>query len=173
MQQLDHPNIIKIIDVYEDEEKYFIVIELFTGGELFDYISNADTISEEVAAQIMKQIFSAVHYCHQSGFVHGDIKLDNFLLASSSQELILKLIDFGTCQRFESGVPLVKKQGSPSYIAPEVLKRSYNQKCDIWSSGVILYMLLSGSPPFDGDSDIEILQSVLEGKYSLDGEEWE
>lgn len=121
----------------------------------------------------MKQIFSAVHYCHQSGFVHGDIKLDNFLLASSSQELILKLIDFGTCQRFESGVPLVKKQGSPSYIAPEVLKRSYNQKCDIWSSGVILYMLLSGSPPFDGDSDIEILQSVLEGKYSLDGEEWE
>jgi len=110
----------------------------------------------------MKQILSAVVYCHEHNIVHRDLKPENLLLDSPGKNATIKVIDFGTSRRFNSGrdVKMTQKFGTPYYIAPEVLARNYNEKCDIWSCGVILYILLCGYPPFSGASDREILKRV-------------
>ena len=105
----------------------------------------------------MKQVFSAVAYCHAKNIVHRDLKPENILLEGSGDKALIKVIDFGTSQVFDPNKKMKQTYGTPYYIAPEVLKGSYDSKCDIWSCGVILYILLTGRPPFDGKSDDEIL----------------
>ena len=175
ISKLDHPNIIKLYEMYEDARKYYIVSELCTGGELFDYITANGQLSESLAADIMKQLLSAVSYCHGNRIVHRDLKPENLLLDSvpkEGQPLVIKVIDFGTSCLIGNNQKLKQKLGTAYYIAPEVLSQSYTEKCDVWSCGVIMYILLSGSPPFGGQSDEEILRKVKAGKFSFPGESW-
>ncbi|KAF4752268.1 hypothetical protein FOZ63_014258, partial [Perkinsus olseni] len=120
--------------------------------------------SEADAAALVKQMFSAVNYCHEHNICHRDLKLENWMFLDKSPNSPLKLIDFGFSQRFTSGVPLTRVCGTCFYVAPEVLKGTHDQKCDIWSLGVITFMLLSGMPPFTGRDEQAILRSVRAGK---------
>ncbi|CAD8108765.1 unnamed protein product [Paramecium sonneborni] len=172
LKRLDHPNIIKIYEFYQDNKNIYIVTELCTGGELFDKIQDQQAFSERKAAETMKQILSAVNYLHKSKIVHRDLKPENILYEANKPQALLKIVDFGTSRVFESGYKMNQKLGTPYYIAPEVLERRYDEKCDVWSCGVILYILLCGIPPFNGENDEEILENVKEGELSFDGEEW-
>lgn len=176
LSRLDHPHILKLYELYEDANKYYVVSELLTGGELFDYVIKMGHLSEVSAAKIMFQVLSAVVYCHSNGVVHRDLKPENLVLESSpdaSRDLCIKLIDFGTSSLFAPSQRLHMKIGTPYYIAPEVLSMDYNEKCDVWSCGVILYVLLSGRSPFPGRSNEEILRKVKRGEFSFAHQEFD
>ena len=172
--ETDHPNIIRIYEYYQDEVYFYIVTEFVSGGELYDTVVNWNVFNEEKAGYIIYQILSAVNYLHSKNIVHRDIKPENILVEKSEDpnKINIKLIDFGTCNFFEDKKKLSQKVGTPYYIAPEVLNYSYNEKVDVWSCGVILYILLVGYPPFSGNSVNEILESVKKGKYEMTGPEW-
>ncbi len=143
------------------------------GGELFDKISEEQCFSERDAAHILRQVLSAINYCHTRKIVHRDLKPENLLLDKDTENPKIKIIDFGTSQMFDPDKKMSQKFGTPYYIAPEVLKKSYNEKCDLWSCGVILYILLCGYPPFNGANDKQIIEAVLKGKFTLDEPEWD
>jgi len=117
-------------------------------------------------------VLSCMNYCHQRNIVHRDLKPENILLEQNKEFDQIKIIDFGTSLVYEPGKSLDEKLGTPYYIAPEVLNKSYGPKCDVWSSGVITYILLSGQPPFNGQSDSEIMKKVRAGKFSFDDKCW-
>lgn len=144
LKGMDHPNIVKIYEAYQDKRRYFIVTELCTGGQLFDQIIKRPYYSERDAAVVMKQVFSAIVYCHCNNIVHRDLKPENLLLESEGDQATIKVIDFGTSQSFDPDKKMKQAFGTPYYIAPEVLKGSYDSMCDMWSCGVILYILISG-----------------------------
>ncbi len=129
--------------------------------------------SEQHAARIMRQVLSAVSYCHSNKIVHRDLKPENLLLATPDRNARIKVIDFGTSQVFNSGKKMTAKIGTPLYIAPEVLRNSYTEKCDVWSCGVILYVLLSGVQPFMGSTCFEVMQKIKRGSYMMTGKRWE
>lgn len=174
----EHPNIIKIYEYYCDETNFYLITEFLSGGELYDTISKWNHFNEEKAAYILMQILSAVNYLHSLKIVHRDIKPENMLVenklkSEKNDELInIKLIDFGTCNYYDGNKSLTLRVGSPYYIAPEVLKRKYNEKCDIWSCGVILYIMLVGYPPFSGSTTSELLENVGKGKFSMKSQCW-
>ena len=183
---MDHPNIIKLFEIFDDKKYYYIITEFLTGGELFEKITDEDfygDFTEKDAANIMQQVFRGINYCHANQVVHRDLKPENLLLESSvstenlggKKAMKIKIIDFGTAQRFDptSGKKMEERYGTPYYIAPDVLNKSYTEKCDIWSLGVILYILLVGYPPFNGSDDKKIIDAVKKGKYTLDEPEWD
>lgn len=172
LKGLDHPNIMKIIEFYQDAKAFYIVSEFYNGGELFEKISEAGTFSEQQAATTIKQILSAVNYCHQNKIVHRDLKPENILYESKRDDSPLKIIDFGTSKHYNPETKMNQKFGTPYYIAPEVLRRKYTEKCDVWSCGVILYILLCGYPPFNGENDKIIMDKVALGKYEFTHTEW-
>ena len=169
LRTLDHPNILKIFEFYSNRESYSIVTELCSGGELFQEIVDKGPFNESYSAYVMFQVLSAINYCHNMKIVHRDLKPENILITERDKNGFprIKICDFGTSKMFEKGAVQRKLVGSSYYIAPEVLKKKYDEKCDIWSCGVILYILLSGRPPFSGESDKEIMQQVAIGKYDL------
>ena len=131
LSRTDHPNIVKFYEFYEDEYYYHLVTEYVTGGELFDFIIKSKMLSESIAAHFMKQILSAVAYCHSNNIVHRDLKPENLLLDRFSQDSMLKVIDFGTSKIFGAGVKMNQRYGTSYYIAPEVIRKEYNEKCDL------------------------------------------
>ena len=155
LKEVHHPNIIQLVEVHEDEKYLHLVTELCTGGELFDRIiakteSPEGHFSERDAAKIVRCILDAIAYCHDvKGIVHRDLKPENFLFKDPSENAPIKIIDFGL-SRYETqvGTMMKTKVGTPYYVAPEVLGREYTKSCDIWSIGVIAYILLCGYPPF-------------------------
>ena len=169
LRTMDHPNILKIFEFYSNKESYSIVTELCSGGELFQEIIEKGPFNEKYCAYVMYQIFSAINYCHKMHILHRDLKPENILIAKRDKNdfPLVKICDFGTSKMFEKGTVQRKLVGSSYYIAPEVLKKHYDEKCDIWSCGVILYILLSARPPFGGESDSEIMEKVSKGKYDL------
>ena len=169
LRKLDHPNILKIFEFYSTKESYSIVTELCKGGELFQEIVDRGPFNEIYSAYVMFQILSAINYCHGMKIVHRDLKPENILIVERDKNGMprIKIADFGTSKMLEKGAVIRKLVGSSYYIAPEVLKKHYDEKCDIWSCGVIMYILLSGRPPFPGDSDREIMDNVAKGKYDL------
>lgn len=169
LKSLDHPNIIKIFDMYEDDTNIYLVIEYCSGGELFDRIQKINCFSEREAAKYIKQLLSAIAYLHGKNIVHRDLKAENLLFENDSDEANMKLIDFGVSCSAVKGKKLKETLGTPYYIAPEVLLQNYDEKCDVWSCGVILYILLCGYPPFNGDDDNEILDSVKKGEFAFYG----
>ena len=169
LRTLDHPNILKIFEFYSNKESYSIVTELCSGGELFQEIVDKGPFNESYSAFVIFQILSAINYCHNMKIVHRDLKPENILIADRDKNNYprIKICDFGTSKMFEKGAVQRKLVGSSYYIAPEVLKKRYDEKCDIWSCGVILYILLSARPPFGGENDKEIMENVSLGKYDL------
>lgn len=172
LRLLDHPNILKIFEFYTDDLNYYVMTELIEGGDLYDEIYKMKSIGEKDAALIMMQLLSAVGYMHSKNIVHRDIKPENILLENiCMDEIMIKLIDFGNSNYFDKTTHLSLKVGTPYYIAPEILKKDYNHKCDIWSCGVIMYLLLTGGPPFDGPDEQAIIHRVKSGQYSYSSDE--
>ncbi|CAD8072878.1 unnamed protein product [Paramecium sonneborni] len=171
LKKMDHPNILKVYEFYQEGNYISIVTELCTGGELFDKLSKGQSFNEDLAAITMRQILSAVNYCHSNNIVHRDLKPENLLYESKDKNALLKLVDFGTSSVIQQ--KMKQKLGTPYYIAPEVLNENYNEKCDVWSCGVILYILLCGYPPFQGGTEEMIMVKVKEGKYNLETEDWQ
>ncbi len=170
LRTLDHPNILKIFEFYSNKDSYSIVTEICSGGELYQEIIDHGPFNENYSAYVMYQIFSAINYCHNMKIVHRDLKPENILIVDRDKNNYprIKICDFGTSKMFEKGAIQRKIVGSSYYIAPEVLKKHYDEKCDIWSCGVILYILLSARPPFGGETDKEIMDRVATGKYDLE-----
>jgi calcium-dependent protein kinase len=144
----EHPNVVRIKGTYEDSVFVHIVMEVCEGGELFDRIVSKGCFSEREAAKLIKTILGVVEACHSLGVMHRDLKPENFLFDSPSDDAKLKATDFGLSVFYKPGQYLYDVVGSPYYVAPEVLKKCYGPEIDVWSAGVILYILLSGVPPF-------------------------
>eukprot|EP00450_Noctiluca_scintillans_P000703 CAMPEP_0194482798 /NCGR_PEP_ID=MMETSP0253-20130528/4573_1 /TAXON_ID=2966 /ORGANISM="Noctiluca scintillans" /LENGTH=499 /DNA_ID=CAMNT_0039322359 /DNA_START=67 /DNA_END=1566 /DNA_ORIENTATION=- len=174
MKMMDHPSIIKLFETFEDRYNIYLVMELCSGGELFDRIIDAGHFTEVQAAIIMQQIIRAIYYMHQNGICHRDLKPENFLLYTKEpiDKNILKIIDFGLACKFDAAKPLTTKAGTPYYVAPQVLQGSYDQSSDLWSCGVIMFVLLCGYPPFHGDTDAQVLQKVKRGDFKFVREDW-
>jgi len=164
--------IIKLFEVLEDSSDLHLIFELCAGGELFERQSKMGFFSEPDAACLFQQMLQAIAHVHASHVVHRDLKLENWLLLDR-KGLRIKLADFGFSRRLAPGERLTGKLGSPYYVAPEVLEGEYDVRADLWSLGVILYMLLSGRPPFNGPRTPAILDAVRAAKVSLDGPQWQ
>ena len=175
LRKISHPNITNIFEIYEDSRKYYIMMEFLQGGELFEAITSSGSFSELSAAKVMKQLLSAVNYLHTNHIVHRDLKPENIMLTTEPHDgnYEIKLIDFGAARNFIPGKKINKFIGTSYYIAPEVLKENYDEKCDIWSCGVILYILLCGYPPFNGNTNIDIYHNIQTQNPVFSGEEWE
>nr|P28582.2 RecName: Full=Calcium-dependent protein kinase; Short=CDPK [Daucus carota]CAA39936.1 calcium- dependent protein kinase [Daucus carota] len=166
------PNIVEFKGVFEDRQSVHLVMELCAGGELFDRIIAQGHYSERAAATICRQIVNVVHVCHFMGVMHRDLKPENFLLSSKDKDAMLKATDFGLSVFIEEGKVYRNIVGSAYYVAPEVLRRSYGKEIDIWSAGVILYILLSGVPPFWAENEKGIFDAILEGVIDFESEPW-
>jgi calcium-dependent protein kinase len=168
LKKTDHPNIIKVFDIFDEKLQIYIVTEYCNGGDLFDRIERLKKLSEESARTIISQLAYALAYCHANKIIHRDIKPENILMQSDDLDSCkIKLIDFGTAIEYNSSKKLQDIYGSSYYIAPEVINGCYDEKCDVWSMGVVAYVLLSGCAPFGGRSDTEIMTQVQKGKFDF------
>jgi calcium-dependent protein kinase len=175
LQTLDHPNVIKLYEYFEDETNVYLVTEICEGGELYDRIIQVEYFNEERAAKIFKQICQVLNYCHSMNIAHRDLKPENFLFVNNRPDSDIKLIDFGLSKICSEGrlQRMNTRAGTPFYIAPEVLKGDFDLSADMWSAGCILYILLCGYPPFFGETNQEILRAVAKGTFDFEGEEWD
>lgn len=168
LKSLDHPNILRVLEFFEDADRIYIVTELCRGGELFDRIIQLNQLSEKETKNIMNQVLNAISYCHSKGVVHRDLKPENILFETTKVNSNLKVVDFGLSTFFKPKETLSGATGTPYYMAPEVWLGDYNETCDVWSLGVILYILLTGEPPFNGMTDYQIIQNIKKGTYNED-----
>ena len=166
LKKLSHPNIVRIYEFYESNNCFYLINEYCYEGELYKYI-NKCTLNEQQLAIIFYQVFSGLYYLHENNILHRDLKPENILISKKEIDLLsgeeyfwIQIIDFGTAKIFEHNKKEKSIVGSAYYIAPEVLKKNYNEKCDTWSVGVILYMFLTGRPPFEGRNHEEIIESI-------------
>jgi len=167
-----HPNIVTIKGAYEDATSVHLVMELCAGGELFDRIIQRGHYSEAKAAELTRTIVGVVETCHSLGVMHRDLKPENFLLANQREDAPLKTTDFGLSVFFKPGEIFTDVVGSPYYVAPEVLRRHYGPEADVWSAGVILYILLSGVPPFWAETEQGIFEQVLKSELDFVSDPW-
>ena len=175
LKKMDHPNIIKLYEVYESERSLYLIMEECKGGEIFDriiqHIQEKKMYSEKDAAIIFEQVMSCIAYCHNRNICHRDLKPENllYLNAGDEKDNRIKVIDFGLSQACDR---LKTKVGTAYYVSPEILSGNYTHLCDIWSAGVILYILLSGDPPFNGANDNEIYTKISQMKFSFPERKW-
>ena len=162
----------QIYEIYDDKTNMYLVSEYCKGGELFDIIEKKGNFTEKDACTIMKQLMSAICYSHQNNIIHKDLKPENILMDKDKDDLAIKIIDWGCAETIKATKQSEHADGTIYYIAPEVLKGEYDQKCDIWSCGVIFYILLCGYPPFDGDNDEQIYQAIESGNFDFPKENW-
>lgn len=180
LKTLDHPHIIKLFEVYEDDNNVYLVQELCQGGELFDFIVESEFLTEDIAAKVFYQIMQSIMYWHKNRIAHRDLKPENFMLKSKDGEICVKLIDFGlSCSFMVYGATgkeklkrMTTKAGTLFFMAPEVLTMNYSNKCDVWSAGVILYIMLWGYPPFASEDDNETMQLINQGEVEFDDDAW-
>mmetsp|Transcript_39403 Transcript_39403/g.44855 ORF Transcript_39403/g.44855 Transcript_39403/m.44855 type:complete len:429 (-) Transcript_39403:143-1429(-) len=171
---LDHQHILRIKYYFQDLKNFYIMSELCEGGSLVNEIVKENELpSERLIAHIMRSLFSVISYCHSRKIVHRDLKPENILLETDQPDAGIKIIDFGVSAIFNEEKPLKDRYGSSYYIAPEVINGEYNEKCDVWSAGVIAHILLSGLPPFSGRNDREIFAKVKTGRVTLANPIWE
>ena len=185
LSMVDHPNIVRLFEVIEDDKYFNLFQELCTGGELLSKVQKP--LKEKEIAKIFKQIMSAIAYCHEKGIVHRDMKLENILFSTESEDSPIKIIDFGLSVLFgkkdvkENEVTDLKKYGFKRmttkvgtiyYMSPEVIKGNYDEKCDIWACGVILYTLLAGYPPFNGQTDKDIYNMISKMSFDFEQPVW-
>ncbi|KAM3340427.1 calcium-dependent protein kinase 13 [Capsicum galapagoense] len=165
-------SIVSLKEACEDDNAVHLVMELCEGGELFDRIVARGHYTERAAVAVMRTIMEVVEVCHKHGVIHRDLKPENFLYANKKENSPLKAIDFGLSIFFKPGEKFSEIVGSPYYMAPEVLKRNYGPEIDIWSAGVILYILLCGVPPFWAESEQGVAQAILRGAIDFKREPW-
>ncbi|CAG9326758.1 unnamed protein product [Blepharisma stoltei] len=175
LKTLDHPNIMRVYEFFEDNSSYFVVEEYYPGVDLLTAVEKVKKYNEPQVREIMKQLFSAISYLHCKKVVHRDLKPENIILEENknSEALSIKVIDFDSATFFNREKPMKGLFGTVYYIAPEVINSTYDEKCDIWSLGVIMYILLSGRAPFFGLSEFSILKKVKQGEFSFEGQLWE
>ncbi|CAE7898171.1 CPK2 [Symbiodinium sp. KB8] len=172
--KLDHPNVCKLLQVYVTEGACHLVMELCAGGELYDRWADKGYFNEDEATTAVRQMLRALTYLHWHHICHRDLKLENWVYKDNCVDSTLKLIDFGFAKEFSEEMPMSALLGTIYYIAPEVIRGHYNNKCDIWSLGVIVYMLLSGEPPFyDGHCDDWTMQKILNEPLDVYGPNWD
>eukprot|EP00388_Colpodella_angusta_P042451 GDKK01056343.1.p1 GENE.GDKK01056343.1~~GDKK01056343.1.p1 ORF type:complete len:639 (+),score=161.21 GDKK01056343.1:25-1917(+) len=164
LSKLDHAYIIKYFDFFEDEHFLYAVMEKCEGGELFDQICKRRRFTEEDAAVLCRQMLSALEYVHDMGVVHRDVKAENFLFKNKLANSPVKMIDFGMSARVVDGQKLTEVCGSPHYLAPELLRKSYDSQADMWALGVLIYLMLYGRYPFDGKETKEIVREIIHKK---------
>lgn len=167
-----HPNIVSFREAFEDKEAVYLVMELCEGGELFDRIVAKGHYTERAAATVVKTIIQIVKVCHQNGVIHRDLKPENFLFVDESEYAPLKAIDFGLSIFFKPGQHFSDIVGSPYYMAPEVLRRNYGKEIDVWSTGIILYILLCGVPPFWAETEEGIAHAIIKGHIDFERDPW-
>ena len=175
LTHVDHPNIVKLYEVFEDLESYSLVMELMTGGELFDTILEKEQYTEKEAADTVRPIIDAIHYCHSLNIIHRDIKPENLLYSTKDpSSRIIKVSDFGLARFISSETLATTTCGTPGYVAPEILEqRPYGKECDYWSIGVVLYILLCGFPPFYDDDNMVLFEKIKNGKFDFPSPVWD
>lgn len=172
LQHLQHPNIISLHDIYENRTDVVLMLELVSGGELFDFLAQKESLSEEEATEFLKQILNGVHYLHSKKIAHFDLKPENIMLLDKNVPLPrIKIIDFGLAHKIEDGVEFKNIFGTPEFVAPEIVNyEPLGLPADMWSIGVITYILLSGASPFLGESKQETLANISAVSYEFDEE---
>jgi len=172
MRAMDHHGIVKLFETLEDDNHFYLVMEFCTGGDLFDKVKQQGVFAPAQAAHILQQIASVLQYLHKRGITHRDLKPENFVYADQSDSGVVKLIDFGLATRVGKGELLTEKVGTPYYAAPEVLSAKYTEACDMWSAGVIAYVILCGYPPFMGSNANMIKKAVRCAPIHFDRRDW-
>eukprot|EP00746_Dinoflagellata_sp_MGD_P073179 gnl/MRDRNA2_/MRDRNA2_29707_c0_seq1.p1 gnl/MRDRNA2_/MRDRNA2_29707_c0~~gnl/MRDRNA2_/MRDRNA2_29707_c0_seq1.p1 ORF type:complete len:318 (-),score=66.04 gnl/MRDRNA2_/MRDRNA2_29707_c0_seq1:187-1140(-) len=176
MRSMKHPNIIDFHETFVEDKNIYLVMELCEGGEVLDRIAKTKggRLSEREVAIFMKQVFEAIEYMHASGICHRDLKLENFLFKTMEpvEKNTVKLIDFGVARQFSSGAHMKTVTGTLSYTAPEVMNGYYTQSCDMWSCGVIMFILLVGIPPFHGETDAAIVKRIKAVDFNFKHSNW-
>ncbi|XP_051545577.1 death-associated protein kinase 2-like [Myxocyprinus asiaticus] len=172
LQGLQHPNIITLHDVFENRTDVVLILELVSGGELFDFLAQKESLSEEEATEFIKQILNGVQHLHSKNIAHFDLKPENIMLLDNNVQMPrIKLIDFGLAHRIKDGVDFKDIFGTPEFVAPEIVNYELlGLEADMWSIGVITYILLSGASPFLGDSKQETLANISAVDYEFDEE---
>eukprot|EP01116_Phalansterium_solitarium_P023212 TRINITY_DN8018_c0_g1_i1.p1 TRINITY_DN8018_c0_g1~~TRINITY_DN8018_c0_g1_i1.p1 ORF type:complete len:316 (+),score=117.72 TRINITY_DN8018_c0_g1_i1:70-948(+) len=173
LKRAKHPNIVQLIDEFETPQKLYLVMELVTGGELFDKLVEKGQYQEKDAALIVRKIVSAIAYLHSVGIAHRDLKPENLLLKSGDDTEVM-LSDFGLSKLFGEEQIMKTACGTPYYVAPEVLNATgYDKEVDLWSIGVITYLLLCGYPPFYGESLPEVFEQIMKGHFEFNSPYWD
>jgi len=173
LKQFDHVHIIKLYDFFVEPEKYYLVLEEMSGGELFDRIVKKSFYTEGDARDLCRFLLEAMKYCHDHNVAHRDLKPENLLLQNSSDDSNIKIADFGFAKRVKEPKSLTTQCGTPGYVAPEILKgQPYDEKADMWSVGVILYILLGGYPPFIEENQKQLFRKIKAGSYEFHKEYW-
>ncbi|CDW90598.1 serine threonine protein kinase [Stylonychia lemnae] len=172
LKQLDHPNIVQVYEYFQDELNVYIIMEYLKGGSLFDRLKAINRFGEREAAYVMKQVLQALNYCFQKNIVHRDMKLENILFVQEDT-LQIKIIDFGSAVYVDNQTKNLNRIVTAYYVAPEIInKEEQIMKCDVWSCGVILFILLSGQAPFRGKDEQEILDKVLKNQVNFEENQW-
>eukprot|EP01097_Dermamoeba_algensis_P001806 TRINITY_DN1692_c0_g1_i1.p1 TRINITY_DN1692_c0_g1~~TRINITY_DN1692_c0_g1_i1.p1 ORF type:complete len:335 (+),score=75.42 TRINITY_DN1692_c0_g1_i1:107-1111(+) len=173
MKKLNHPNIVRLFEVYEEKLEFFLVMELVDGKELFERIIDRGSYTEKDAANCISQIVSAIQFMHGFGIAHRDLKPENILSSWTGTQELIKITDFGLAKEFGTA-KLETACGTEGYIAPEVLtEETYGPACDMWSLGVIIYVLLSGTQPFYGNNPKEVLERIKKVDYDFVDPSWQ
>jgi len=176
LKSVDHPNIIKLKDIFETDSMLYIVTEVVTGGELFDRIVDKGSYCERDTAVLIRKLVSALEYLHSKNIVHRDLKPENLLLKSLEEDTEIKLADFGLSKVLGQEVMMQTACGTPGYVAPEILQTSqsgYGKEVDMWSVGVITYILLCGFPPFYNDNVAQLFESIINADFDYPAEYWD
>lgn len=178
LRRLQHPNIVQLLDVLEDDNFYYLVMELVTGGELFDRIVQRGSYTERDASHLIQQVLLATEYMHSKDVVHRDLKPENLLYYDSTDDSKIMVSDFGLSKIETKEINMATACGTPGYVAPEVLcvrdgKSTYGKKVDCWSIGVIAYILLCGYPPFYDENDNELFRQIRLAEYEFDSPYWD
>ncbi|CAH3193330.1 unnamed protein product [Porites evermanni] len=174
LKKVDHPNIIRLWEIFDNKTHLYLVMDLVKGGELFDRIVEKGNYTEKDASDLIRQILSAVDYLHDKGIVHRDLKPENLLYYSPDEDSKIMISDFGLSKTEDDDSMMATACGTPGYVAPEVLRQKpYGKAVDCWALGVICYILLCGYPPFYDESDANLFAQIMRGEYEFDSPYWD
>jgi len=174
LNDVEHPNIVKLHEVFDCPKTFYMVMEVMSGGELFDRIVEKEKYGEGDARVLVAKITRAIKYCHDKGIVHRDLKPENLLFQDESEEAEIKVADFGLAKLVTSDSMMQTACGTPGYVAPEILEGgAYGQEVDLWSIGVIMYILLCGFPPFFDDNNAQLFAAIKAGSYDFPSPYWD
>ncbi|XP_054114431.1 calcium/calmodulin-dependent protein kinase type 1D isoform X2 [Callithrix jacchus] len=174
LRKIKHENIVALEDIYESPNHLYLVMQLVSGGELFDRIVEKGFYTEKDASTLIRQVLDAVYYLHRMGIVHRDLKPENLLYYSQDEESKIMISDFGLSKMEGKGDVMSTACGTPGYVAPEVLaQKPYSKAVDCWSIGVIAYILLCGYPPFYDENDSKLFEQILKAEYEFDSPYWD